>query len=424
MALTPTGDRDERGLQRDRQLREHGRCRGASCTDSGHVYAHGDRQPHGPDDYFRQCLRRATNRGAERDRHGGGNGEPDTRHRGFWFGAVGDYFCLAASEAGNASGTAIPVTGVTVTSPFTIASNTCATLAAGTDCQVMVEFAPTQSGAVAGTLTFTDGAGTQTVALTGTGAAAATDILNPLSLTFSATAVGQLSGSQITTLTNTGGVLLTSISVTVSGPFQTTNNCGAQLAGPGSCAISVLYAPTQLGSQTGTLTVSDALRTQTVALSGTGTLAAADRREPAEPELCRAAGRGGQRAVDADGDQHGRGADGQCGLPGDRAGRWQFCDRRHDLWGNAGQREQLQRAGDLYSSHGGRQCGHTDRFLFDTGRDARDCFADRHRAGLVRAERRSCAIDVWDDQRGAIERSANGDREQHDQRNCEPAGLR
>ena len=178
-------------------------------------------------------------------------------------------------QAGNASGTAIPVTSVTVSSPFTIASNTCATLAAGTDCQVMVEFAPTQSGAVAGTLTFTDGAGTQTVALTGTGAAAATDILNPLSLTFSATAVGQLSGSQITTLTNTGGVLLTSISVTVSGPFQTTNNCGAQLAGPGSCAISVLYAPTQLGSQTGTLTVSDALRTQTVALSGTGTLAAA-----------------------------------------------------------------------------------------------------------------------------------------------------
>jgi hypothetical protein len=178
-------------------------------------------------------------------------------------------------QAGNASGTAIPITSVTVSSPFTIASNSCTTLAAGTDCQVMVAFAPTQSGAVAGTLTFTDGAGTQTVALTGIGAAAATDILNPLSQTFSATAVGQLSGSQITTLTNTGGLRLNSISISVSGPFQTSNNCGAQLAGPGSCAISVLYAPTQLGSQAGTLTVSDALRTQTVALTGTGALAAA-----------------------------------------------------------------------------------------------------------------------------------------------------
>jgi hypothetical protein len=178
-------------------------------------------------------------------------------------------------QAGNASGTAIPITSVTVSSPFTIASNTCATLAAQGSCQVMVEFAPTQSGAVVGTLTFTDGAGTQTVALTGTGAAAATDILNPLSLTFPATAVGQLSSAQVTMLTNTGGLPLNSISISVSGPFQTSNNCGAQLAGPGSCAISVLYDPTQLGSQTGTLTVSDALRTQTVALSGTGALAAA-----------------------------------------------------------------------------------------------------------------------------------------------------
>jgi hypothetical protein len=76
-------------------------------------------------------------------------------------------------------------------------------------------------------------------------------------------------------LTNTGGVPLNSIAVTVSGPFQSSNTCGAQLAGPGSCAISVLYAPTQLGSQTGTLTVSDALRTQTVALTGTGAQAAA-----------------------------------------------------------------------------------------------------------------------------------------------------
>ena len=188
---------------------------------------------------------------------------------------VGTTSAAEQVQAGNASGTAIPITSVTVSSPFAIASNACTTLAANTDCQVMVEFAPTQSGAVAGTLTFTDGAGTQTVALTGTGAAPATDILNPLSLGFAATAVGQLSGSQISTLTNTGGVLLTSISVTVSGPFQTSNNCGAQLPGPGSCAITVLYAPSQVGTQTGTLTVSDALRTQTVALTGTGALAAA-----------------------------------------------------------------------------------------------------------------------------------------------------
>jgi hypothetical protein len=176
--------------------------------------------------------------------------------------------------AGNSGATAIPVTSVTVSSSFLIASNTCGTLAAQADCQVTVEFAPMQSGAVAGTLTFTDGAGTQTVALTGTGAALPTDILNPLSLTFPGTAEGQDSAAQMTTLTNTGGLPLTTIAVSVSGPFQVSNPCGTQLAGPASCTIGVVFAPTQLGAQTGTLTVSDALRTQTVSLSGTGLQAA------------------------------------------------------------------------------------------------------------------------------------------------------
>jgi hypothetical protein len=175
-------------------------------------------------------------------------------------------------QAGNTSGTAIPITGVTITAPFNIASNACGTssLAAETACTVQVEFVPTQAGASAGTLTFIDGAGTQTVTLTGTGAAAATDVLNTPSLTFPGTAVGQLSAALTTTLTNTGGEPLASISISVSGPFQTSSNCGTQLAGPAICTISIVYVPTALGSQTGTLTVTDALRTQTVALNGTG----------------------------------------------------------------------------------------------------------------------------------------------------------
>ena len=60
---------------------------------------------------------------------------------------------------------------------FVLLQNTCGTtsLAANTDCQLQVEFAPTQAGAATGTLTFIDGAGTQTVELSGTGAAAPTD---------------------------------------------------------------------------------------------------------------------------------------------------------------------------------------------------------------------------------------------------------
>ncbi len=159
-----------------------------------------------------------------------------------------------------------------MTSPFTILTNSCGTttLAVNASCQVQVEFAPTQAGAAAGILTFTDGAGTQTVALNGTGAALATDVLNPTSLSFSATPVGQLSAVQTVMITNNGDALLTGINVSASGTFQTSNNCGTQLIGHAVCTISVVFAPTQIGVQSGTLTVYDALHTQTAALSGTG----------------------------------------------------------------------------------------------------------------------------------------------------------
>jgi hypothetical protein len=186
-------------------------------------------------------------------------------------------------EAGNSSGTAVSIAGVSITSPFKIASNSCgtSTLAANTDCQVMVEFAPSQTGLVAGTLTFTDGAGTQTVTLTGTGAAPPTDVLSPATLTFLGTIIGQNSTAQTVTIANTGDLPLTSIAASVSGAFQVSSNCGTQLVAQSVCTLSVVFAPTQAGVETGTLTVSDLLRTQTVALSGTGLLPPAFTATPA-----------------------------------------------------------------------------------------------------------------------------------------------
>jgi len=175
-------------------------------------------------------------------------------------------------QAANSGGTVVPVTSVAITAPFTLASNSCGatSLAADTSCQLQVAFAPTQAGLATGTLTFVDGTGTQTVALSGTGAAAPTDSLSTFSLAFPATVSGQLSATQTITLTNSGDLALTAISVSVTGAFQTSNNCGGQLGGHAACTISVVFAPTQVGSLAGTLTVSDALRTQTAALTGTG----------------------------------------------------------------------------------------------------------------------------------------------------------
>jgi hypothetical protein len=74
------------------------------------------------------------------------------------------------------------------------------------------------------------------------------------------------------TLTNSGSVPQNAIVISASGAFQQTNDCTARLAANSSCAISVQFYPAATGYQTGTLSITDAPRTQpeTVALSGTG----------------------------------------------------------------------------------------------------------------------------------------------------------
>ena len=174
--------------------------------------------------------------------------------------------------AANGSAAAVPIGSVVITPPFVISSNSCGTLglAPNSDCQLAVEFAPTEAGSVSGLLTFSDGAGTQTVELSGTGASPPNDILSSTALSFPPTPDSQLSSAQAMTITNSGGLQLTSISVLASAQFQESNTCGTQLAAGAVCTISVIFAPTQTGTVPGALTIEDALRTQTVSLNGTG----------------------------------------------------------------------------------------------------------------------------------------------------------
>ncbi len=174
--------------------------------------------------------------------------------------------------ATNNSAAEVPISGISITPPFLLYSNSCGdtSFAANSDCQLQVEFAPTQNGLASGLLTFNDGAGTQTVELSGTGLAPPNDVLNPTSVSFPATAEGQVSAPETVTLTNSGGMPLTAISIAASAQFQESSTCGTQLAASAVCSISVIYAPTQIGVATGTLTIADALRTQTASLSGTG----------------------------------------------------------------------------------------------------------------------------------------------------------
>ena len=159
----------------------------------------------------------------------------------------------------------------------------------------------------------------------GTGSGAATDTLSVTSLSFPSTVDGQLSAAQTVTITNSGSVPLTSIAVSASGAFQQTNNCTANLAANSSCAISVQFDPAATGTQTGTLSITDSLRTQpeTVVFERDWPGFAGLERQLHQPDLYGDSGPG-DLAADGDREQHWRSAAGQCGLPDHRAFREQL----------------------------------------------------------------------------------------------------
>ncbi|HWG26465.1 choice-of-anchor D domain-containing protein [Actinospica sp.] len=96
---------------------------------------------------------------------------------------------------------------------------------------------------------------------------------SPASLSFGSEVVGSTTAAQSVTVSNTGGAAATISSVSVSGPFAQTNNCGTSLAAGASCTASVTFTPTATGSASGTLTVASNATNASLsaALSGTGT---------------------------------------------------------------------------------------------------------------------------------------------------------
>src|SRR5205814_602950 len=108
---------------------------------------------------------------------------------------VGSKSSAQAVTAENSGGTAVGLTSVTVSGPFALASNSCGStsLAANTDCQLQLQFAPAAPGPATGVLTMVDDAGSQTVELTGKGAAPPTDWLAAKSQRFGGHIRGQSS---------------------------------------------------------------------------------------------------------------------------------------------------------------------------------------------------------------------------------------
>jgi len=176
---------------------------------------------------------------------------------------------LTVTNTGNAT---LQITSITATTEYSQTNNCGSSLAASAACKIQVSFTPTTAGSKTGLITLTDNAGDspETVQLFGTGVAALVT-LTPGSLSFPSQAVNTTSAVQAVTVTNNQSTALSIAGIVASSGFSQTNNCPASLAGAASCTVKVAFAPTKLGSQTGTVTITDNAATspQAISLSGT-----------------------------------------------------------------------------------------------------------------------------------------------------------
>lgn len=168
---------------------------------------------------------------------------------------------LTIIGANFASGDTVSANGTMVTSTVASATEIEATIpgaiiAAGSNVQIVVSNPADQ------TATFT---------LIVTAQTAPFAAVSPNAVTFASQFVGTQSQAHTVTVVNTGGSPLIVSSVTVTGDFSQTNNCGT-VAASANCTIAVTFSPTTTGSRTGVLTINDnsVSPSQTVNLNGTG----------------------------------------------------------------------------------------------------------------------------------------------------------
>ncbi|HET9281327.1 MAG TPA: choice-of-anchor D domain-containing protein [Candidatus Angelobacter sp.] len=168
----------------------------------------------------------------------------------------------------------LTISAITASGDFTQTNACGSTLAAGANCTINVTFTPSATGSRSGSLSLNSNssAAVSPISLAGTGVAPLA-ALSPASLSFANQAVNTTSVAQIATLTNNGTAALAISSITVTGDFAQTNNCGSSLAAGANCTINITFQPSATGSRTGSLNISDNSlngSSQTAALSGTG----------------------------------------------------------------------------------------------------------------------------------------------------------
>ncbi len=180
----------------------------------------------------------------------------------------------------NNSAAAVSITSIGITpvgaASYSQTNNCGSSIAASGTCTIQVTFDPQSAGAKNDFVTVVDSAGSQQVALTGTGVASGSVTLNPTSIPFGSKAVGTKTTVPVTLTNSTGSsVSITSIAITPTGTvsYTQTNNCGSSIAASGTCTIQVSFDPQSTGAKNDFVTVVDSAGTQQVTLTGTGVAA-------------------------------------------------------------------------------------------------------------------------------------------------------
>ncbi len=177
----------------------------------------------------------------------------------------------------NSQNVTLNITSITFTGTnsgdFSQTNNCGSSVGPNGTCTISVTFTPSALGTRTAVLNVNDDGpnSPQTASLTGTGITPVT--LSASTLNFGNILIGSKS-SKAVTLTNNQSVPLTNINVSISGSaaYSQVNTCGTSIPANGQCTITVTFAPTSSGSQTGTVNITDSASNspQSVSLTGSG----------------------------------------------------------------------------------------------------------------------------------------------------------
>jgi hypothetical protein len=203
---------------------------------------------------------------------------------GFTLSASPESVSVAEGSTGTSTITVAPLNGFTgsvtlaatgLPSGVTAAFNPNPTTTTST--LTLTASASASTGTSTVTITGTSGSLTAstTVSLTVTGSSSPVVTLTPTSLTWGKTKVGVTTAGKVVSMSNTGSATLNISSIVASGDFaliSSSKPCGATLAAGKSCKIKVTFTPTETGTRTGDVTISDNAGNspQQVPLTGTG----------------------------------------------------------------------------------------------------------------------------------------------------------